>query len=202
MGKISKENQFYSQKWPTKTATKSWRFLLAIFDNLLSHLFFFSLFLLISCCLMTCWNPNTAHQMRLQAFLYDCFCRICSKLKFRTCQYIRRNWSRQICFQFKTQSHFLRLAACFTWSSGWILIVDFRVDFHPQICFALFPSLPTLTRSQNPSLAIGKHRTKNPPQNPSQNPSLWAENSVAKSVTATRKIHRNSTQLRRAPCLR
>ena len=28
---------------------------------------FFSLFLLVSCCFMTSWNPKTAHQMRLQA---------------------------------------------------------------------------------------------------------------------------------------
>ena len=32
-------------------------------------LFFSSLFLLIPCCFMTSWNPKTAHQMRLQAFL-------------------------------------------------------------------------------------------------------------------------------------
>ena len=35
-------------------------------------------------------------------------------------------------------------------------------------------------------------------KNPSQNPPFWAKRSIAKSVTATRKIRRNSTQLRRA----
>ena len=60
-------------------------------------------------------------------------------------------------------------AACFTWSSAWILIVD----FHPQIIFALFPSLAKLTRSQNPST-----RQKS------------ATKSVAKSVPLGRKIHR------------
>ena len=47
----------------------------------------------------------------------------------------------------------------------------FQVDLYPRyVCH--FPSLATLTRSQNPSqnlsFPFGKHRTKNPPQNPSQ----------------------------------
>ena len=45
MAKISKNPLFYSQKWPTKTATKSWRFLLR-FWFLLSQ--FLCLFLLVS----------------------------------------------------------------------------------------------------------------------------------------------------------
>ena len=49
--------------------------------------------------------------------------------------------------------------------------------------------------SQNPSLSLGKDKRKNPPQNPSPG----AEKSIAKSVTAIRKIRRNSTQLRCAP---
>ena len=66
-GQNLKKSQFYSQKWPTKTATKSWRFLLCFWFLLLNFLIFFSLFLLVSCRFMTCWHPKTAHQMRLQA---------------------------------------------------------------------------------------------------------------------------------------
>ena len=36
----------------------------------LNFFVFFSLLLLISCCCMTSWNPKTAHQMRLQAYIY------------------------------------------------------------------------------------------------------------------------------------
>ena len=53
-----------------KTATKPWRFLLR-FGFLLSHCFvFFSLFLRVSCCFISSWNPKTARQMRLQAYIY------------------------------------------------------------------------------------------------------------------------------------
>ena len=67
---ILKNPQFYSQKWPTKTATKSWLFLLYFRFIFLNFFVLFSLFLLISCCFITSWNPKTAHQMRLQAYLY------------------------------------------------------------------------------------------------------------------------------------
>ena len=36
-------------------------------SSLLNFFVFFSLFLLVSCCFMTSWNPKTVHQMRLQA---------------------------------------------------------------------------------------------------------------------------------------
>ena len=49
MTTISKNPQFYSQKWPTKTATKSWRFLLC-FWFLLPR--FLCLFLLVSPCFL------------------------------------------------------------------------------------------------------------------------------------------------------
>ena len=81
--------------------------------------------------------------------------------------------------------------------------MDFRMGFHPRYVRP-FPSLATLTisqnPSQNPSFSLTKqHKTKTLSQNPLQNPSPWAEKSTAKSVTTTREIHRNSTQLRRAP---
>ena len=68
--KISKNPQFCSQEWPTKTATKSWRFCCGFGFSFFSFFVFFSLFLLISCCFMTSWNPKPAHQMRLQAYIY------------------------------------------------------------------------------------------------------------------------------------
>ena len=49
MAIISKNPLFYSQKWPTKTATKSWRFLLR-FGFLFSR--FLCLFLLVSPCFL------------------------------------------------------------------------------------------------------------------------------------------------------
>ena len=52
-----------------------------------------------------------------------------------------RKWKFSPFFSAKVRE--IWLAACFSWSSAWILIVDFRVDFHSQIFFALFPSLPT-----------------------------------------------------------
>ena len=71
MAKILKNAQFYSEKWPRKTATKkkkTWLFLL-YFRFLLSQ--FLCLFPLvsplISCCFMLSWNPKTAHRVRLQA---------------------------------------------------------------------------------------------------------------------------------------
>ena len=70
MAKISKHPQFYSQKWPTKTATKSWRLLLYFWSLLSQFICLFLLVSLISCCFMTSWNPKTAHQMRLQAYIY------------------------------------------------------------------------------------------------------------------------------------
>ena len=69
--KISKYPQFYSQKWPTKTATKSWFlfvFLVSSFSIYLSFSPCFSLFPAVSWHLS--WNPKTAHQMRLQAYIY------------------------------------------------------------------------------------------------------------------------------------
>ena len=73
MAKISKNPQFYSQKWPTKTATKSWRFLLR-FWSLLSHFFFFAFFFPIVSLYFLLFHdilePQTAHQMRLQAHVY------------------------------------------------------------------------------------------------------------------------------------
>ena len=48
-GQNPPKKQFYSQEWPTKTAAKSWRFLLR-FGLLLSH--FLCLFLLISPCFL------------------------------------------------------------------------------------------------------------------------------------------------------
>ena len=36
----------------------------------LNFFVFFPLFLLISCCFMLSWNPKTAHQVRLQAYIY------------------------------------------------------------------------------------------------------------------------------------
>ena len=102
--------------------------------------------------------------------------------------------------------YFLRpysLAACFSWSSAWILIVDFRVDFHSQIFFALFPSLPTRTRpqnpSQNPSFCHRKTQDKKSATKSVTKSVPLGRKSIVKSVTATRKIRRNSTQLRRAP---
>ena len=71
MAQISKNPQFYSQKWPTKTAAKTWRFFVAFFGFFFLNFFvFFSLFLPPSCCFMTSWIPKTAHQMRLQAQKY------------------------------------------------------------------------------------------------------------------------------------
>ena len=71
LGKILKNAQFYSEKWPRKTATKTWLFLLYFWFLLLNFFVFFPLFLLISCCFMLSWNPKTAHQVRLQAFLFE-----------------------------------------------------------------------------------------------------------------------------------
>ena len=66
-GQNLKHPQFYSQKWPTKTATKSLRFLLYFSLFFLNFFVLLSLFLFLSCCFMTFWNPKASHQMRLQA---------------------------------------------------------------------------------------------------------------------------------------
>ena len=58
--------------------------------------------------------------------------------------------------------------------------------FHP---FPVFGQAFFLKRNTRPKITGF--------QNPSQNPSFLAEKSIAKSVTVTRKIHPNSTQLRR-----
>ena len=113
--------------------------------------------------------------------------------------------------------HFGRIFAtlCFI---GRMFHLELGVDFdrgfsngfsHPDIFlpFSVFGHAHKVSKSVTKSVSCHrKHTTKNLPQNPTQNPSLWAEKSIAKSVTTTRKIHCNSTQLRRAPyvlqCLR
>ena len=55
------------QKPPQNRGGFCWPFLCFFF---LDFFVFLSLFLLVSCCFMTSWNPKTAHQMRLQAQKY------------------------------------------------------------------------------------------------------------------------------------
>ena len=69
------------------------------------------------------------------------------------------------------------VAACFTWSSAWILSVDFRVDFlsppdyfRPLFVFGQIHRVP-----KSVPKSLGKNKPKNPPQNPSQNSSVFAE---------------------------
>ena len=70
LAKIFKNAQFYSEKWPRKPPQKRGCFC-CIFDFFFLNFFvFFPLFLLISCCFMLFWNPKTAHQVRLQAYIY------------------------------------------------------------------------------------------------------------------------------------
>ena len=62
--------QFYSQKWPTITATKSWRSLL-YFRFRLSQLLCLYLFVSpCSCWIMTSWSLKTGHHMRLYIYIY------------------------------------------------------------------------------------------------------------------------------------
>ena len=70
------------------------------------------------------------------------------------------------------------LVACFTWSSAWILIVD----FHPQIFFSLFPSLATHKVSKSVTKSVSCHRKTKDKKS--------ATKSVAKSVPLGQKIHR------------
>ena len=70
------------------------------------------------------------------------------------------------------------LGTCFTWCSAWNLMVDFRVDFHPKILFALFQSLAALTRSRNQS------QIRVFPQEKEQD-----KKSILRSVLLGRQIH-------------
>ena len=68
--KFLKNPQFYSQKWPTKTATKSWRFLL-YFQFLLSQ--FICLFPLVSPCFVVFHDIQNCPPNEVTGFLYFAF---------------------------------------------------------------------------------------------------------------------------------
>ena len=98
---------------------------------------------------------------------------------------------------------YLKIGRMFHLELGVDLDRGFLSGFSPPDIFRPFSVIGSARKlSESVAKSVSFHRKtqdKNPPQNPSQNPALWAEKSIAKSVTATRKIRRNSTQLRRAP---
>ena len=69
-----KNAQFYSENGPEKPPQKCGCFCCIFGFFFVNFFVFFPLFLLISCCFVLSWNPKTAHQVRLQAYIYIYAC--------------------------------------------------------------------------------------------------------------------------------